>query len=135
MKLLPHAHPLIVLWKVLVLLSSLVFLFYASLSLVFEVAHTGWKHALYVALSVAFLLDVLIQCVTTAKSGHVILTEPRAALAHYLRGRFKWDAIAAVPWDAIVLVFLPAASDRMIGALMAVRLVKLVNAPRIFRDV
>lgn len=135
MKLLPHTHPLIVVWKVFVLLSSLVFLFFASLSLVFEVAHTGWKHALYVALSVAFLLDVLIQSITTAKSGHIILTEPRAVLSHYLKGRFAWDAVAAVPWDAMALLLFPEASDKMIGALMAIRLVKLMNAPRIVRDV
>ncbi len=135
-KLIPHNHPARIAWNFIVLGSILLFLFVFTYRIVFQTFAANW---LYVALDSLFLADLLVALNTKVKRGYLRLETRREVTRSYLRGFFAIDAIAAVPFELIlVAAFGGMPSDprsaRLYLALQGLTLIKLLKAGRIFRE-
>lgn len=123
-------------WNGLVLVAILGFAFIITYGEVFR----GFRFdALYYALNLVFVVDLLVNFRTTIKRGHIRIEEPRAIRRAYLRGWFTVDFIAAFPFELLpLLVFGSLPADHrhfpLFLSLQALTLVKLLKAVRLLRD-
>jgi voltage-gated potassium channel len=133
----PHNHPARTVWNILILVSILAFLFIITFRIVFQ----GFRgDSLYYALNALLFVDIGVNFTSKVKLGHLRLETWPEIVAHYLKGWFAVDVVAAFPFELIVLAVLggaPAASGSartLCLGLQAITLVKLLKAGRIFKE-
>ncbi len=100
----------------------------------FPSGYSGWNKILHAVLAVIFLADIGMQFIMTVKTGHITLEQRKEVRKHYLAKWFYLDLIAALPFDIIGVLWFFDGATPLIGALMLLRLVKLLSVPRLFRD-
>jgi voltage-gated potassium channel len=136
MQLIPHNHPARIGWNILMLGSILAFLFIITYRSVFR----GFSaDAFYYVLNLLFILDIGANFVTRVKSGHVRIDDPKEIARSYLRGWFAVDALAAFPFELVILIFFGASPfdpsfANLVLFLQSLTLIKLVKARRIFAE-
>ena len=124
------------LWNALVLAAIMGFAFIITYGEVFR----GFRlDPLYYGLNLIFLVDLLLNCRTTVKKGHIRILEPRAIFRSYLRGWFVIDFVAAFPFELIpVLIFGSIPADHshfpLFLSLQALTLIKLFKAMRLLHN-
>lgn len=134
--LIPHDHPARIAWNALMLLAILLFLFIITYRIVF---HSFQGDVLYYTLNALFFADIAVNFVTKAKYGHIRCESLHDIASHYLRGWFMVDALAAFPFELVLLLLLGnAPSDPFLGKiyllLQGLTLIKLFKAGRIFNE-
>ncbi len=134
--LIAHNHPLRIAWNVLMLGAILLFLFIITYRIVF---HSFTGDGLYYALNFLFLADIGVNFMTRGKYGHVRLETPGEIARHYLRGWFTVDALAAFPFELVLILAVGAVPPgtflaRLFLVLQGLTLIKLFKAGRIFGE-
>jgi hypothetical protein len=133
----PHNHPVRIAWNVLILFSILAFLFIITFRIVFQ-SFRG--DSLYYALNLLLFADIGVNFAGKVKIGHLHLESWSEIVRHYLRSWFAIDAIAAFPFEIILLAILggvptePGQTRELYLSLQALTLVKLLKAGRIFKE-
>jgi voltage-gated potassium channel len=136
MSLIPHNHPARIAWNILMLVAILAFLLIITYRIVFR----GFSaDAFYYLLNLLFLLDIGANFATRVKSGHVRLDTARDIARSYLHGWFAVDALAAFPFELVILALFGASSAdpafaNVVLFLQALTLIKLAKARRIFAE-
>lgn len=136
MRLIPHNHPARIAWNVIILCAILAFLFIITYRVIFK---TFAGDAFYYLLNFLFLADIGLNFATKVKLGHIRLDSPREIARNYLGGWFVVDAIAAFPFELIIVAAfggVPEESHAFLAYLLlqSLTLVKLFKAGRIFRE-
>jgi len=136
MRLVSHNSPSRVAWNILILCAILAFLFIITYQIIFRTFTDG---ALYYILNALFLADIGFNFVTKVKTGHVRLETTGEIRKNYLRGWFVIDAIAAFPFEIVlVAIFGGIPTDprqfTLFLALQSLTLVKLLKVGRIFKE-
>ncbi len=114
----------------------LLFLFFITYRIVFY-SFTG--DIFYYGLNFLFLADIGVNFITRGKYGHVRLETPKEIAHHYLHGGFIIDALAALPFELILIIaFGDVPKDPILGKmfllLQALTLIKLFKVGRIFNE-
>lgn len=135
-RLISHDHPLRIAWNVLMLGAILLFLFIITYRIVF---HSFSGDILYYALNALFLADIGANFLTKGKYGHIRLETPSDIARHYLKGWFAVDALAAFPFELVLVMAVgtvPAGSflAKVYLVLQGLTLIKLFKAGRIFNE-
>jgi cAMP-binding proteins - catabolite gene activator and regulatory subunit of cAMP-dependent protein kinases len=136
MRLIAHNHPARIAWNILILGAILAFLFIITYRVIFG---TFSGDAFYYCLNFLFLADIGVNFMSKVKLGHVRIDTPPEIARNYLGGWFIVDAIAAFPFELIIVAAfggVPSDSKAYLAYLLlqSLTLVKLLKAGRIFRE-
>ena len=80
-------------------------------------------------IDVLFIVDILLNFLTSYSSHGVEVTDRRSTVRHYLRGRFTIDLVASFPLE----LFLWASGDPLVYGLSSVLLIRLLHLLRVSR--
>ena len=131
-----YNHPARIAWNILILCAILAFLFIITYRVVFS-KFTG--DFFYYALNALFVLDIGFNFVTKVKLGYMRLESLPEIRAHYLRGWFTIDVIAAFPFEIMLLAMFGGIPTDSVGLFVyflfqALTLIKLLKVGRIFKE-
>ena len=132
----PHNHPARIAWDILILCTSLAFLFIISYRIVFGTFSGG---TLYYVLNALLFADIGMNFITRVKSGYIQLDTMPEIAQYYLRSWFAIDLFAAIPFELVlVLIFKGLPTDPALAKLYLVlqglTLIKLLKARRLFNE-
>lgn len=131
-----HDHPVRIAWNVLVLGSTLSFLFIITFRIVFN---TFSGDLLYYSLNLVFFADILVNFLTKVKIGHIRYESFGEVARHYLRSWFTIDFLAAFPFELVLIAIFGGLPEdpgraRLYLLLQSLTLIKLLKAGRIFNE-
>ncbi|MBF0628675.1 MAG: ion transporter [Magnetococcales bacterium] len=118
------------LWNYLILLATVWYTWTIPLFLVPKIGIPVWSHSVDLALSIVFMMDLLLNFRTAVLVDGELLTNPKVIQSYYFRGYFSMDLVASIPWDLILMQL--GYWDAAILA-SAVRLLRIFRLPHLLR--
>ena len=95
-----------------------------------------WYDYVEFIVDVMFLLDIVVNFRTTyVNKSDEVVTVPSKIAIHYLKGMFLIDAVAAIPFDVLLIGSKSDETTTLVGLLKTVRLIRLVRVARKWKKV
>lgn len=116
-------------WDALII----VLVFVTCTAIPFQFTYPGdfdfWPLSFWILIDIVFIVDVVLNFVTSYRSQGLEVTDRKSTVQHYLRGRFAIDLIANLPFGLILWL----AGDPLVFGVSSVLLVRLLHVLRVNR--